>query len=65
MDDEIVLELIEERSKGDFNPLHTGLAMGSPIVRQHLGKVIREPNAGLVGDSHELGPLVFNRNMYV
>ena len=38
--------------------------MGPPIVGQHLGNVMGEPNASLVGDSDELGLVVFDVDTY-
>jgi hypothetical protein len=50
MPDDIVLEVVEEHRESDFDPLHTCLEMGSPIVREHHGNSIREPDAILVRD---------------
>jgi hypothetical protein len=65
MPDEIVLEVVEEHGERDFNPLHSRLEMWPPIVRQHPGDAVREPDAGLVSDLYGRGPFLIDTDMQV
>lgn len=65
MPDDIVLDVVEEHPKSDLNPLHTWLEMGSPIVRQHHGNSIREPDASLIRDLYRRGPFLVETDVQV